>query len=243
MKKNMDFKSKHRLVKIMSRSIFAGIIGLVFSLDVAAQEQKWDSTYRPEIYPSRVELFRSFKHSKRDIVFLGNSITFWGEWVELLGNRHVKNRGIPGDMTFGVLDRLDEVIGGKPTKVYILIGINDIARNVPDSVILRNYQRMIQRIRSGSPGTKIYFQTILPTNSSFRKLTSHYNKEDHVKNINQGLKEMAVLQNFVVIDLYSAFADIKGNLPEHLTFDGVHLTKEGYYKWVKILKEGKYLNK
>lgn len=222
-------------------NICCSLLCLFFVSRVPAQEQKWDSTYRPEIYPSRVELFRSFKHSKKDIVFLGNSITFWGEWSELLKNSHVKNRGIPGDITFGVLDRLDEVINGKPAKVFILIGINDIARNFPDSVILHNYERIIQRIKSRSPGTKIFFQTMLPTNSSFNKLTTHYYKEEHIKQVNAGLKKIALSEGVIVIDLYSAFVDSDGALAKSLTFDGVHLTKEGYYKWVEIIKQGNYL--
>lgn len=223
--------------------IICSLFFLLFVSGIFAQELKWDSTYRPDIYPSRIELFRSFKHSGKDIIFLGNSITFWGEWAELLGNRHVKNRGIPGDITFGVLERLDDVISGKPAKVFILIGINDLARNIPDSVILNNYLRMIQRIRLGSPRTKIYFQTILPTNSSFKKLTAHYNKGEHINAINKGLKEMAAAHDFVVVDLYSVFADNEGNLPRHLTYDGVHLTREGYYKWAELLEKGKYLKK
>lgn len=206
-----------------------------------AQQQNWDSTARPEIYPSRVDLYRSFKHSKKDIVFLGNSITFWGEWPELLRMKHIKNRGIPGDITYGVLARLDEVIKGKPAKVFILIGINDVAKGIPDSIIISNCRRMVQRIQSGSPRTKIYFQTMLPTNASFNKLTAHYNKGEHIQRVNAGLKAMAAEENVVLIDLYAAFADDEGNLYKHLSFDGVHLTKEGYDIWVTILKQGKYL--
>ena len=73
----------------------------------------WDSTVRPDIYAPRVALMRSFTHSPKDIVFLGNSITFWAEWQELLGNKHIRNRGIPGDTSYGILGRLDEVTGGE----------------------------------------------------------------------------------------------------------------------------------
>jgi len=226
----------------MSKSFTCcSLLCLLFAFHGFSQEQKWDSTYRPDIYPSKVAMFRSFEHSKKDIVFLGNSITFWGEWAELLRSKHIKNRGIPGDMTFGVLERLDEVIDGQPAKVFILIGINDIARGVPDSIILSNYERMIERIKTGSPRTKIFFQTMLPTNSSFNKLTTHYHKEEHIKQVNEGLKKMAAVQRIGLIDLYAVFADVDGSLIKNLTFDGVHLTKEGYYKWVALLKQGNYI--
>ncbi len=224
-------------IKIIAYSFW--LIFMSYSISLA--QQGWDSTYRPEIYASRVDLFRSFEHSKKDIVFLGNSIIFWGEWPELLRNNHIRNRGIPGDNTFGVLERLDEVINGKPAKIFILIGINDIARNIPDSVILGNYKKMIARIQSASPRTKIYFQTIMPTNGSFQKLTNYYDKDEHIGNVNAGLKQLAASYSIPVIDLYSLFADSTGHLFKELSFDGVHLTKNGYDKWKELLINGNYL--
>ena len=112
-----------------------------------AQTVKWDSTYRPGKYVDIVNRFKTDSKSKKDFVFLGNSITAGTDWAKLLDLPQAKNRGISGDITFGVLDRLQEIIDGKPAKIFILIGINDISRNIPDSVILRNYKTMILRIR------------------------------------------------------------------------------------------------
>lgn len=205
------------------------------------QQVSWDSISRPEIYPSRVALMRTFSHTKKDIVFLGNSITFWAEWNELLGNRHVKNRGIPGDTSFGVLERLDEVTSGKPAKVFLLIGINDLARNIPADVLLRNFSRIIRRMKSESASTRIYIQTILPTNNSFNKLPNHCNKDALIRKLNSELLKLAQEEHVFFIDLYSHFADQTGKLKKELTWDGVHLTQEGYEKWADILKNGKYL--
>jgi lysophospholipase L1-like esterase len=207
-----------------------------FSLLCSQNVLSQDSTARPEIYPSKVAMFRAGEHTKKDIVFLGNSITFWADWPELLRMKHIRNRGIPGDNTFGVLARLDEVVGGQPAKVFILIGINDISKNFPDSVILTNYKRIIRRIQQGSPRTKIYFQTILPINSSFGKLKAHY-QPARITRINAAIKELPV----EIIDLYPHFIDEKGQLRAGLSFDGVHLTKEGYDIWVKVLLDGQYL--
>lgn len=218
--------------------VMAGLVAL--SSTAPAQQGNWDSTYRPDIYHVQVDLFRAAKHSKKDIVFLGNSITFWGNWSELLQKKHIKNRGIPGDITFGVLNRLDEIIKGKPRKVFILIGINDIARNIPDSVILRNCRRIIQAIKMASPRTKIFFQSILPVNPSFGKTKAHY-KQNRIRNVNAGLKQLTAEEQVGFIDLYAAFADAGGNLPAHFSFDGLHLVKAGYDRWAGILREGGYL--
>ena len=43
-----------------------------------------------------------------------------------LGIENVRNRGISGDVTDGVLLRLGELIKYKPTSIFIMIGINDL---------------------------------------------------------------------------------------------------------------------
>lgn len=219
-----------------SFGLLVAIINCAFS-----QKVTWDSLTVPNIYPYQVELFNSVRHSTKDIVFLGNSITFWADWNELVKSRHIKNRGIAGDVTYGVLRRLDEVINGKPAKVFILIGINDLGRKVPDDVILQNYERMVRRIKAGSPHTRIYLQTLLPTNDSFNKLEHLYHKEVNIKYINTKMKELAARESVTFVDLHSHFIDEQGKLKKEYTWDGVHLTLAGYRKWVEVLAEGKHL--
>lgn len=226
----------------MMKTIFCFVFSFQILQSLQAQNLQQDSNYRPDIYRSRVELFKSFPHSKKDFVFLGNSITFWTDWNELLGIINGKNRGIPGDLTFGVLERLDEVIDGKPAKVFILIGINDISKKIPDSLIISNYKKMVERIKQGSPKTKIYLQSLFPTNSTPKKLPNHY-RNDKVILLNLALKELANIENVHYIDLYHDFIDQENQLKLEYTFDGVHLTAKGYAKWAEILKKGNYLHR
>jgi hypothetical protein len=129
-----------------------------FNADIFSQEKQWDSTYRPGSYTLMEGLFRSYPNSEKDIIFFGNSITAHVNWEELLGIPEARNRGISGDITFGLLERLDEVIEGHPAKIFILIGINDISRNIPDSVILNNDRKIIQRIKKVHPKQKFIFK-------------------------------------------------------------------------------------
>ncbi len=218
------------------------LISLLFYSGKVASQAKWDSISRPNVYAAQVDLSNSFDHSENDIVFLGNSITFWGNWVELLGLPHAKNRGIPGDTTFGVLERLDSIAVRKPAKLFIMIGINDLSKNVPDSIIIKNYKRIIVKTQRLSPSTEIYFHTILPTNPTFQGLSGHDKRYDHIRKINTALEKLALQYDFVVIDLYSRFVDQSGNLSSNLTWDGTHLTKKGYELWRDILRNGNYLN-
>lgn len=201
----------------------------------AAQKPAWDSTYRPGNYAQRVANFQSYPNSKKDIILFGNSITHYAEWTELLGNKNARNRGISGDITFGLLERIAEVTEGKPAKVFILIGINDIARNIPDSVILNNYRRMIAMIQSASPKTRIYFNSLLPVNNSFPD-KNHFNKNDHIAAVNAGLAAICRQQNVTLIDIHTPFSDAEGKLDKRYTYDGLHLNAEGYQKWAAILR-------
>src|SRR5690606_34651148 len=129
---------------------------------------------RPDVYKFMVEQFRNLPVSKKDIVFAGNSITFWGNWSEMLDSRRIKNRGIPGEHTFGLLNRLDGIIEGKPHKIFIMIGINDLGKGLSDSVILRNWHDILDRVIRQTPKTKVYVQSILPTHPSFGLLKHLY---------------------------------------------------------------------
>lgn len=224
------------------KGILAAVSILILSSTISATAQtvKWDSTYRPGKYVEQVLRFKADPIVKKDYIFLGNSITAGTDWAKLLSLPQAKNRGISGDITFGVLERLQEVIDRKPAKVFILIGINDISRNIPDAVILSNYKKMISRIREGSKKTQIYFYTLLPVNSAFEKFKNHYGKDEHILYLNDEIRKFNA-KKVKVIDLYPAFLDKENHLRAELTKDGLHLIPEGYQVWKTVLEQGGYL--
>lgn len=214
------------------------LIFLLSAMRSNAQSIKFDTTYRSSGYVERLEKFKVDPIAKSDIVFLGNSITAGTDWAKLLDMPSARNRGISGDITFGILNRLQEIIDANPRKIFILIGTNDISRDIPDSLIVRNYKNMIQRIKAGS-SAKIYFFTVLPVNqkTSFKR---HSGKAEHIKWVNQEIKKLAS-KRVKVIDLYSHFNNGEDQLKENLTYDGLHLNDAGYQEWAKILRAGNYL--
>lgn len=216
------------------------MIFIISSGGVYAQTVKWDTTYRPGKYKELVQKFSIEPKSNKDYVFLGNSITAGTDWAQLLGLAQAKNRGISGDITFGVLERLQDIIDGKPKKVFVLIGINDISRNIPDSLILANYKKIIDRIRKGSKKTQIYFYTLLPVNATFEKFKNHYGKDEHILYLNDEIRKLAA-KNVTIIDLYPHFLDENKRLRAELTKDGLHLIPEGYKVWADVLRNGGYL--
>jgi lysophospholipase L1-like esterase len=226
----------------MKRSGLLWVCLLAAQVLFSQETAKWDSSFRPNNWALKVGQFKSYPNSSTDIIFLGNSITANVDWAELLARPNIRNRGISGDISFGVIERLEEVTEGKPAKVFILIGINDISRNIPDTVILQNYLRIIDYIQSHSPSTKIFFNTLLPVNNEFTQFKNHYNKDEHIAFVNAGLKRIAAEKHINLIDLHPNFKDAAGKLDKRYTQDGLHLTAEGYQVWKALLEKGKYLD-
>ncbi|THV60975.1 sialate O-acetylesterase [Flagellimonas alvinocaridis] len=205
------------------------------TMSVAAQTDKINRDYRPRTYDVQVRQFEIYPDSTNDIIFLGNSITARAQWNELLRLPQARNRGISGDTTFGILERLDEVTKGRPSQIFLLIGINDISRNFPDDEIIRNYETIITRIQKESPKTRLVVQTILPVNSSFGEYERHYNKDEHIVKVNTGIKRLAKKYELTLIDLHPLFLDSSGSLNAKYTDEGLHLNEKGYLYWAEIL--------
>lgn len=218
--------------KILMRSAIAFLLAFC-ALSVSAQV---DSTYRSTFYEQRQSMFEQLPDTEAEIIMLGNSITNGGAWEELLGSPRIKNRGISGDNTFGVLARMDEVLSSKPAKIFILIGINDISLNTPPEIILDNYRKIILRIIKDSPATSIYVQSLFPTNNNFTRFSGHQNKDDKVRAVNAGIAQLAIEYGLTFIDLYPRFQNAEGKLDTLYTNDGLHLLGAGYVKWAEILK-------
>ncbi len=187
-------------------------------------------------YARRATLFEQLPIGKKDIVMLGNSLTDGCEFNELLGNRHIKNRGIVGDIVQGLIDRIDPIIKGQPRKLFIMSGVNDISHNVTADSIARAMEKLIVMVKQGSPRTRIYLQSLLPFNNDVREWKLLKGQEHVVVEANILLEQVAKRQGVTWINLYPLFVDEKGRLRAQLTNDGLHLMGEGYLIWRDAIK-------
>lgn len=208
------------------------LVGLFFALPFFAQERKY-STF----YEQRATLFEELPVTSKDIVFLGNSITNGCEWAELLQNPHIKNRGISGDICMGVYDRLDPIVKGKPAKIFLLIGINDVSRGTSADTIVSRIGMIVSKIKKESPQTKIYLQSVLPVNECYNLFGGHTSRWQVVKQINDLLKPLSDREKLTYVDLYSRFVERDtGKMNPQYTNDGLHLLGKGYLLWRDIVK-------
>lgn len=182
-------------------------------------------------YKQRATLFDRLPVSSDAIVMLGNSITNGCEWHELLGNPKVINRGISGDIVEGVQTRLASVLAGKPHKIFLMIGVNDVSHDLTADSIANSIGELVHRIRTESPDTRLYLQSCLPINQSFGCYHRLDGKEQVVRDINSQLRQIADREGATWIDLYPLLADENGNLNPAYTNDGLHLLGPGYLMW------------
>lgn len=97
---------------------------------------------------------------KGEIVFTGSSLCELFPINEMLQNVEprirVYNRGIGGDVTDGLLERMDESIFDlEPKKVFINIGTNDISRpEYKRERLMSRYRKILMQIQARLPETK-----------------------------------------------------------------------------------------
>ena len=185
-------------------------------------------------YKKVIKEFKSNPLNYGDIVFLGNSITWGGkDWSKRLKHPNIRNRGIGGDVTDGVLARIDEITYFKPKAVFLLIGINDLwNNNNPNDpsveYIANNIIQIAQVINAETPKTKIYVQTVLPIEKEQYK--------NNILKVNEIIKANEKENSYQIVDLFSIFVNENGLIRKELSTDGIHLNEMGYDAWVEFIK-------
>lgn len=216
----------------MKRILLFTALSFLLNMYSFGQENKY-STF----YYQRATLFEALPIGSEDIVFLGNSITNGCEWSELFADSRVKNRGISGDITMGVYDRLGPVLQGKPAKIFLLIGINDVARGFSVDSIVGNIGLIIDKIRKESPATRLYLQSLLPVTDHYHLFEGHTSRGALVPQINERIKQLAEGNGITYIDLYARFVDPSTEkMNTSYTNDGLHLLGKGYVVWRDLVK-------
>ncbi|MBS1670185.1 MAG: family 20 glycosylhydrolase [Bacteroidetes bacterium] len=219
----------------MKKNIF--LITLFISIKLLAQPvlPNYADSLFPTYYWQRATLFQTLPKRNTDIVFLGNSITDGAEWSEIFNDIKIKNRGISGDISAGVIKRLPDMVAGKPAKIFLLIGVNDISRGISVDSIFTNISLIANYIHYYSSNTKLYVQSILPVSDFYKKFGTHTNKFNVINQLNSLLKNNAEKLNYTFINLHDFFADENGKMNVTLTNDGLHLKGDGYMLWKHIV--------
>ena len=166
-----------------------------------------------------------------NFLFLGDSITDFYPLEEYYDNLPVVNSGISGNKTTDILnDMKTRVYQYNPTKVFLLIGTNDLNSTDEDivDVTFDNIKEIISEIKENRSDATIYVESVYPVNSVIENnvVTNRTNKK--VKELNKKLSNYCDKESCEYINLYDDLIDEEGNLKTEYTEDGLHLNSLGY---------------
>lgn len=154
---------------------------------------------------------------------LGDSITAEADWNELLPDRPLVNEGRPGFTTAQLVTVAERVAAAEPAAVIVLTGTNDIRDGHPATWTQAHLEQLIDRLGASST---VIVQTVLPRADA----------RAEVRRVNQAIRDLAARRGLRLLDLHDAFDDGTGALRESETYDGLHLTVDGYRRWANELE-------
>lgn len=184
----------------------------------------------------------SFNHKETKIVkekldnnyvFVGDSITWMYDLNKYYNKIPVVNSGVDGDISENVLKNIKtRIYDYNPSKVFILIGTNDIIYNYSDEDITKNIEKIIEGIKKNRPNCKVYIESIYPINNTDNDKINHNmvknRTNSRINNINTELKYICEQTNSTFINIHDLLQDEEGNLNLKYTIEGLHINSEGY---------------
>lgn len=175
------------------------------------------------------------KYANTDgIIFLGDSLTEMYPVHEFFPCIPIHNRGISGNTTGQVLERVEKnVIAINPKKVFLWIGTNDLMsiRRNKEIHILKNIKKIADKLLACESKPQVIILSEIPINRKATKLSFlivGYRKNTVLKKINSLLESYCKENNLPYIDIYTPLLDKNGNLAKEYTLEGLHLSMEGY---------------
>ncbi len=189
----------------------------------------------------------TIKNEVKDIlnpnyVFLGDSITDFYDLSKYYEGLPIVNSGINGNSTKDILENMqDRVYRYNPSKVIILIGVNDVVYDISMDETISNIDKIIKGIKNNLPNCEIYVESIYPVNNDdddkINQSILKGRNNDTIKSLNKEIVKIAKKEKVNYINVYDLLKDENDNLKLEYTRDGIHLTNEAYEIVTKKIKE------
>lgn len=188
-------------------------------------------------YENYTTVYPQYQHQK-NIVMLGNSLTAYANWAELLNRTDVATRGINGDITAGFLARLPHIISLKPKIVFIEGGINDLNKGLNPGVIISNLSLLVDSLQKNNIKAVLTTVTLLSEEYGQANLVAMNQK---ITRLNEAVFKLALEKNIHFIDLNQYISNKHFLMTQYAVKDGIHFKGNVYSFWKqeveKILKQ------
>lgn len=229
-------KNNKIILIILTISIFFNVLFLVRINNLSSSIDDLNNTLE-----DNKEDIEKLDKNYVNYLFLGDSITDFYDLDKYYDGLPVVNSGISGNTTEDILDDMkNRVYDYNPSKVFLLIGTNDLIHDISVDDITSNIEKIISEIKDNKPQVEIYVESIYPVNDNLDEdMVSNRNNDDIMK-INEKIKKYCDDNNYTYINMYDKLLDDDGNFSEEYTDDGLHPNENGYEIITKELK--KYLD-
>lgn len=183
-----------------------------------------------EYYDNKLNLYQQendkYSDYEVDVAFLGDSLTDGYNLKLYYSDYVVSNRGIGGETTHGLEERLKvSAYDLKPKVVVMLIGGNNL------NTMFENYEDILIGLKDNLPNTKV----ILLSLTAMGKDWGHKNEIACLNNVK--IKLLAEKYDYTFVDLFTPLFDINiGEVYSDYTTDGAHFTSKGYEVVTSVVK-------
>lgn len=175
------------------------------------------------------EEIESIKDNYTNYLFLGDSITEYYDLDKYFPDMPVVNSGVAGDTTDDILsDMKNRVYDYNPSKIFLLIGTNDLRDEKSVDEVVDNIKKIIEGIKENRKEAEIYLESIYPVNEEIDKKLVGPRDNGDINEINEKLEEYAKEEGITFINTHELLVDEDNLLNEDYTDDGLHLNDEGY---------------
>ena len=133
------------------------------------------------------------------------------------------------------LQRLPELEGVTPSRIFILLGINDLGYGYSPDEFAEQYRQMTDALKERFPRVRIYLQTIAPV-TAVRSVEYPSRSNEKIEQYNEALQAFAKEQRLRLLDPWKVFQE-DGALRASESTDGLHLVQTAYPIWLQQLKK------
>lgn len=217
-------KRKVKLIVIISIITVFIITSVILAITVFVPHIQHKRAVRAleKYYNDKISLYKQenkdIKPYEIDVVFLGDSLTDGCDLKKFYPEYKTLNRGIGGDTTAGLLERIKvSVYDVKPKVCVMLIGGNNL------DTMFNDYEKILKGLKNNIPDTKVILVSLTAMGGDYKE-KNHIAAYNNVK-----IRNLAQKYGYHFVDVFSPLLNPKTDeIYKNYTIDGIHFSDEGY---------------
>jgi lysophospholipase L1-like esterase len=169
-----------------------------------------------------------WKDKRPLLILAGDSHIEMGDWYALFGGAYAtRNCGLSRATIQDVAVLVKSIPDAHPEAVILMCGINNIGRGDSINLCTKSYEKLLQATRTHLNPKTVIVLSVMPVRQSPVDQNSRRENETVIA-FNEVLKVLSPRYNATFLNVNDKVTDSRGGLSEGLTFDGLHLNREGY---------------